>query len=94
MQSDPLFLPYLGSLHLCDSYDANHCLNFSAIIEPVIWAGLGEGSLISEDLFWGGLLSHTLGKLVLAVSGASLLLTWISSCTGVHGLSYDMTEGS
>lgn len=60
--------PHLGSLRLCDSYDANRCLNFSAITEPVIWAGLGEGSLISEDHFWDGLLSHILGKLVLAVS--------------------------
>lgn len=60
--------PHLGFLRLRDSYDADHCLNFSAITEPVIWAGLGEGSFISEDLFWDGLLSHILGKLVLAVS--------------------------
>lgn len=52
----------------CNSYDASHCFNFSVTIEPVIWAGLGEGRLISEDLLCDELLSHIPGKLVLAVS--------------------------
>lgn len=34
--------------------------SISVTIEPVIWAGLGEGGPISEALFWDGSLSHTL----------------------------------
>lgn len=42
--------------------------SISLTIEPVILAGLGEGRLIFEGVFWDGLLSHIPSKLVRAVS--------------------------
>lgn len=67
MHSDPLFSPSLAP-YVSVILTMLTTASVSVTIEPVIWAGLGEGSLISEDLFWDGLLSHTLGKLVLSAS--------------------------
>lgn len=46
-------------------------------IEPVIWAGLGEGRLIFEDVFWDEVLSHIHGKLVWAVSQVGNESQWL-----------------
>lgn len=50
--------------------------SISLTIEPVIWAGLGEGGLIFDDLLRGEVLSHTPGKLVQAVSQAGNESRW------------------
>lgn len=51
--------------------------SISLTIEPVIWAGLREGGLIFEDLFWDEVLSHMPGKLVQAVRQAGSESQWL-----------------
>lgn len=73
--SDPSF-PYLGS-YPCVILTTIAAASISLTIEPVIWAGLGEGGLICEDLLWDEVLSHMPGKLVQAVSQAGSESQWL-----------------